>query len=110
MIKKEKLNLCFSSHFYKMYVQYAREFDSKTNMVGNKCMQCKPKGTDLVFVIDDSGSISSSEWRMMINFMKDFIDSQKIGPDADQMRVSLTFFSSHSKTVNYDYAVLLRNG
>ncbi|XP_075254931.1 uncharacterized protein LOC142346298 isoform X1 [Convolutriloba macropyga] len=98
------------SPFYKLYVKYAQEFDKPTNLVGNKCMQCKPKGTDLLFVIDSSTSLSEDQWRMQIGFVRNFIEAQKIGDQDDEMRVAFVFFSSERHIYSYDWKSQLIRG
>ena len=67
-------------------------------------------GTDLLFVIDSSTSLSEDQWRMQIGFVRNFIEAQKIGDQDDEMRVAFVFFSSERHIYSYDWKSQLIRG
>ena len=59
---------------------------------------CENNVIDLIFLADESGSISSPDWTLMTKFMSDLIDDLNVG--ADTVRVGTRTFSSDS-TLRY---------
>ena len=60
-------------------------------------MRCRPQGTDIVIVIDDSNSISSTEWKYQTEFVKNYVHAQQLGTGATDTRVAIVFFGDEVK-------------
>ena len=45
--------------------------------------------SDIVFVVDSSGSIYRVNWPLIINFMRQLVNDFQIGPDRTQVGVTL---------------------
>ena len=55
----------------------------------------KTGGPDLIFVLDSSGSIGSTNFRKVKNFVKDVVGAFEIG--SDKTRIGIIQFSSSSR-------------
>ena len=51
---------------------------------------------DLVFILDESGSVGSSNYYKSIDFMKDMVSRYKVGTGATDAQISMISFSSRS--------------
>ena len=60
---------------------------------------CKDK-LDLVFILDSSGSVSSTDFDLMLKFAADVVDVMNVSPDAT--RVADIVYSS-SVRVHFDF-------
>jgi hypothetical protein len=54
---------------------------------------------DVVLVLDESGSISSSEWKLLIAFSKSVVESYRIASDATN--IGVVFFQSSARIISY---------
>ena len=53
---------------------------------------------DLVMILDESGSVSNSEWRSAKAFMQDIVARYTVGQGVTQTRVAIVPFSRYAKT------------
>ena len=56
-----------------------------------------PSQLDLVFVVDGSGSVGRSNWRLVTDFLIEVVNRLDIG--AQQVRVGMVLFSSSAQTL-----------
>ena len=56
-----------------------------------------PSQLDLVFVVDGSGSVGRSNWRLVTDFLIEVINRLDVG--AQQVRVGMVLFSTHAQTL-----------
>ena len=61
----------------------------------NRKKRCKGAKIDLMFLADESGSISHYEFDPMIKFMADLVGDLNIGKE--EIRVGLRLFHSHTR-------------
>ena len=68
---------------------------------------CKQEETDLVFLVDESGSIGEDNFRLMMNFVSEVINQLNVG--SDSTRVALRTFSDPGKSTTNDLHFSLNN-
>ena len=68
---------------------------------------CKLQETDLVFLVDESGSIGNDNFKLMMDFVSNIIGQLNIG--SDTTRVALRTFSDPDKSANNDLHFSLNN-
>ena len=61
---------------------------------------------DIIFVVDSSGSIQLHNWQIVLKFLTSFVDDYNVGPDAVQVRNSLSQPLSSSLTPRLDGLVV----
>ena len=61
---------------------------------------------DIIFVVDSSGSIQLHNWQIVLKFLTSFVDDYNVGPDAVQVRNSLSQPLSSSRTPRQDALVV----
>jgi len=80
------------AQFWVNYYRPAGDPDYFVNLCNRLSSDCINAGTDIVFVLDSSGSIGSSDFQKIKSFVKDVIQAFDIG--FDQTRVGVVQYST----------------
>ncbi|XP_060078237.1 uncharacterized protein LOC132557733 [Ylistrum balloti] len=88
---------------WKTYFQPSQDVATYTTKVQKAESEtdgsCDYKPIDIVFIIDESGSVGSTNFRKILNFLAEVVDNLNIGPSAVQ--VGLVKFNSAATRVFY---------
>ena len=90
----------FSEFLKKEYIHYSEKFDEE-DIFGAGCFKCVEQGTDLVFVIDISGSIGKEERDYEEKFLDNFVKLTQKGAQADTTRVAFVFFEHRPYIIDF---------
>jgi alpha-tubulin suppressor-like RCC1 family protein len=70
-------------------------FDTQVSLTGYDVVSITP--TDMMLVLDESGSIGASNFNQLLNFARNFVNAQNIGPQAN--RVGIVLFSNQARRI-----------
>ena len=78
-----------------MHYRYIDKRIDSTNALLALLTECQTRGIDLIFVLDSSGSVGSSNFQNVRSFVSNLVSQLEIGPDNTQ--VGLINFGSSTR-------------
>ncbi|XP_063397842.1 cartilage matrix protein-like [Mytilus trossulus] len=92
----------FSVHNFKALQSIESRLASETCQNLNPIVGCKA-GADIIFLVDNSGSVGSSNFNTTLTFISDIVDGLNIGTDKDKFQLGvLTFHTPVKAEFNLD--------